>query len=264
MRFSVSRPRPAVPFAGLVCCVRALPLLALMACASAPAPQGINDPLEPLNRGVHGVNVALDKAIVGPGSDAYGAVIPQPVQRAVNNVAGTLDLPGDIVNNILQANVEDAGINSLRLAANLTLGVFGLFDAATAIGLPQRPTDFGETLHVWGVGEGVYVELPVFGPSTARDAVGLAVDIAANPVRVLAKGSEANAATLAGVFARLGDRYHYSDTVESILYESADSYAQARLLYLQYRRFALGQSATAEPGTVDDGFVDPYEDPYGK
>jgi phospholipid-binding lipoprotein MlaA len=236
-----------------------LPLVALVGCATAPVPQGINDPLEPVNRGVHGINVALDRVIVGPGSDAYGTVIPKPVRSAVNNVAGTLDLPGDIANDILQANPEDAGINVLRLATNLTMGVLGLFDAATAIGLPQRPTDFGETLHVWG--EGAYVELPVFGPSTARDAVGLVVDTVANPVRLLADKPEANAATAAGIFARLGDRYRYSDTVESILYDSADSYEQARLLYLQNRRFSLGQIADA--GT-DDGFVDPYEDTYGQ
>jgi phospholipid-binding lipoprotein MlaA len=261
MRFSKPWPLRAASLAGRGRLVLALPLLAMAGCATAPAPQGINDPLEPVNRGVHGINVALDRIIVGPGSDAYGTVIPKPVRNAVNNVAGTLDLPGDIANDILQANPEDAGINVLRLATNLTMGVLGLFDAATAIGLPQRPTDFGETLHVWGAGEGVYVELPVFGPSTARDAVGLVVDTVANPVRVLTDGSEANAATAAGIFARLGDRYRYSDTVESILYDSADSYEQARLLYLQNRRFSLGQ--TVDAGT-DDGFVDPYEDPYGQ
>ncbi len=241
--------------------LRVLPLVALMGCATAPAPQGINDPLEQVNRGVHGVNLALDRAIVGPGSNAYGTVVPEPVRRVVGNVAGTLDLPGDIVNDVLQANPEDAGINALRLAANLTMGVFGIFDAATALGLPQRPTDFGETLHVWGAGEGAYLELPVFGPSTTRDAVGLVVDTVANPVRVLTEGREARAATAAGIFARLGDRYRYSDTVESILYESADSYQQARLLYLQNRRFELGQTAD---GAGDDDFVDPYEDPYAQ
>jgi phospholipid-binding lipoprotein MlaA len=261
MRFCNPVPRLSDRLQRPLSVVLMLPLAVLMGCATATGPQGINDPLEPVNRGVHGINVALDKVFVGPGSDAYGTVVPKPVRQAVNNVAGTLDLPGDIANDILQANAEDAGINVLRLATNLTMGVLGLFDAATAIGLPQRPTDFGETLHVWGAGEGVYVELPVFGPSTARDTVGLVVDTVANPVRVLTTGNEANAATAAGIFARLGDRYRYSDTVESILYDSADSYEQARLLYLQNRRFELGQ--TADAGT-DDGFVDPYEDPYGQ
>ncbi|MES2145479.1 MAG: VacJ family lipoprotein [Pseudomonadota bacterium] len=261
MRLSEPRPLQSLRPAGRACPLLAALILTLAGCAAAPTPQGINDPLEQVNRGVHGVNRTLDRAIVGPGAKAYGTVIPEPVRRVVGNLAGTLDLPGDIVNDVLQANPEDAGINSLRLATNLTMGVFGLFDAATAIGLPQRPTDFGETLNVWGAGEGVYLELPVFGPSTTRDAVGLVVDIVANPVRVLADGRDARAATAAGIFSRLGDRYRYSDTVESILYDSADSYAQARLLYLQNRRFALGQTADA---AANDTFVDPYEDPYGQ
>ena len=242
-----------------------LPLLLLMAllagCATPPVSQGIDDPLEPLNRTTHGLNRALDKAIVGPGAKAYGTVVPKPLQRVIGNLAGTLDLPGDIVNDLLQANVEEAGINSLRLATNLTFGILGLFDAATAFGLPEKPTDFGETLYVWGVGEGPYVELPVLGPSTARDAVGTVVDVVANPVRLLSSGDLATAATGAKVLARLGDRDRYSETVDSILYDSADSYAQARLLYLQNRRFELGQAIST--GT-DDGFVDPYEDPYGQ
>lgn len=261
------QPDPIFPPVTFAASLRRLALalpFALAACATAPAPGGINDPLEPLNRGVHEVNVGLDRALVGPASDVYGGAIPKPLQRVVNNVSGTLDLPGDIVNGILQADAEGAGINSLRLAANLTFGVFGLFDAATAIGLPQRPTDFGETLHVWGVGEGIYVELPLLGPSTARDAVGLAVDIVANPVRVLASNKDRRAVTGVGLLARLGDRNRYSETVESILYDSADSYAQARLLYLQNRRFALGQSADAAPDGADGTFVDPYEDPYGQ
>jgi phospholipid-binding lipoprotein MlaA len=250
------RPR----FGGHSAVALVLPLAALLGCA-APVAQGINDPLEQMNRGTHSLNVALDGALLGPGAKAYGSVVPKPVQRVVGNVADTLDLPGDIANDILQANVEEAGINSLRLAANLTLGVLGLFDAATAIGLPEKPTDFGETLHVWGVGEGPYVELPVLGPSTARDTVGTVVDVVANPVRLLVSGKDATGATVAKLFARLGDRDRYSETYESILYDSADSYAQARLLYLQNRRFQLGQSA--EAGT-NDSFVDPYEDPYGQ
>lgn len=236
----------------------------LAACATAPAPQGVNDPLEPFNRGVHGVNLALDRALVGPGSEVYGTVIPTPLQRAVNNVSGTLDLPGDIVNDVLQADIEDFGINTLRLGTNLTFGIFGLFDVASVLGLPQRPTDFGQTLHVWGVGEGVYVELPLLGPSTARDAVGVAVDTIANPVRILASSGDARKAAGIGLLARLGDRSRYSQTIDSILYESADSYAQSRLLYLQNRRFTLGQTAGTAPDAADDAFVDPYEDPYGQ
>ena len=237
----------------------------LGACAGAPGADGINDPYEATNRTVHDFNRGLDRAVVGPASKGYGRVVPEPVKRAVGNVARTLDLPGDIANNLLQLRLADAGQNTLRLTVNLIMGVGGIFDASTAIGLPGKPTDFGETLHVWGVGEGVYLELPFAGPSTARDATGTVVDIVLNPVRLALPEREAIAATTMKLFSRLGDRDRFSETVESILYDSADSYAQARLLYLQNRRFELGKAggATAE-GAEDDGFIDPYEDPYAE
>ncbi len=236
----------------------------LSACAGTPGADGINDPYEPTNRSVHAFNRGLDRTLLGPASKGYG-VVPEPVQRVVGNVADTLDLPGDIANNLLQGRIDFAAQNTLRLAVNLTMGVAGIFDASTAIGLAGQPTDFGETLHVWGVGEGAYLELPFSGPSTARDATGTVVDLVLNPVRLALPEREATAATVLKLFSRLGDRNRFSETVESVLYDSADSYAQARLLYLQNRRFELGQEVapTAE-GATDDGFIDPYEDPYAE
>ena len=242
-----------------------IPVMLLVAgCAGAPGPGGINDPYEATNRKVHDFNREVDRALVGPASEGYGTIVPTPVQRMVGNVADTLDLPGDIANNLLQLRIADAGQNTLRLTTNLIFGVGGLFDFSSALGLEGKPTDFGETLHVWGVGEGVYMELPFAGPSTARDTVGMAVDIALNPVRLAVPDKEATAATVMKLFSRLGDRNRYSETVESILYDSADSYAQARLLYLQNRRFELGQTAAAGEGGAEDDFIDPYEDPYAE
>jgi len=242
----------------------ALLALLLAGCGAGPTADGINDPFETANRRVHAFNTGVDRALVGPASKGYGGVVPEPVKRVVGNVADTLDLPGDIANNLLQLRIDDAAQNTLRLATNLTFGVGGLFDFSTAIGLPGEPTDFGETLHVWGAGEGAYVELPLAGPSTVRDTVGMAVDLALNPVRLALPTKEANAATALKLFSRLGDRDRFSETVESILYDSADSYAQARLLYLQNRRFELGQDTQSGDGSSDDSFIDPYEDPYAE
>jgi phospholipid-binding lipoprotein MlaA len=233
--------------------------LSLLAACSTPQGDTINDPLEPANRAVHGLNKGLDRVLVSPGAKVYGSVLPDPVENGISNLADTLDLPGDIANDILQGNVEDAGTNFVRLSVNVVFGLGGLLDVATDAGIPENKTDFGETLHVWGVGEGPYVELPVFGPSTGRDAVGTVVDFALNPVGRVTSGREATAATVAKILSRLGDRSRYSNTVDSILYDSADSYAQARLLYLQNRRFELGGGETA-----DDSFIDPYEDPYAE
>ena len=245
-----------------ICCGRALlatvVVAALSSCAPNNAPQGFADPNETANREIHAFNRGVDRALVRPAAGAYGSVLPEPVKRGVANFASNLDAPGDVANYILQGRLGDAGQNTLRFAVNTIVGIGGLFDAATALGLPGKPTDFGETLHVWGAGEGNYVELPFVGPSTERDLVGLIVDVVLNPVRLALPQPEAGYSTVAKVASKLGDRDRYSETVDSILYESADSYAQARLLYLQNRRFALGQTAG------DDSFVDPYEDPYAQ
>ena len=259
MRFPFLSARHRVPLALAAAA-------ALAACGPAPQATGINDPLEPMNRGIHGLNKGLDTVLLRPGAQVYG-VVPEPVRQGVSNVADTLDLPGDMANHLLQGRIGPATTNFLRFGVNVVFGLGGLLDVATEAGLPRDGTDFGETLHVWGFGEGPYVELPGFGPSTARDAVGTVVDFAMNPVSRAASGDAAIAATAAKVLARLNDRKRYSNTVDSILYDSADSYAQARLLYLQNRRFELsrGAPAPAEGGAaVDEGFIDPYEDPYAE
>ena len=250
----------------------------LAACAAPSGPDAINDPFEPANRTVHAFNKEVDRALVGPASKGVG-IVPEPVKRGIGNVADTLALPGDIANNLLQLRLADAGQNTLRLGVNLTFGLAGLIDVSSELGLQGQPTDFGETLHVWGVGEGPYVELPLAGPSTARDTVGMIVDTALDPVNRVLPVREANAARLIRLFSRLGDRDRFSDTVDSLLYDSADSYAQARLLYLQNRRFTLSRGKVAagaetanEDGFIDpyadapsdDGFIDPYEDPYAQ
>jgi phospholipid-binding lipoprotein MlaA len=234
-------------------------------CGGGAGQGGINDPYEPTNRKIHAFNKGVDRVLVGPASKGVG-FMPEPVKRGLGNVAETLDLPGDIVNNILQLRLGAAGENSLRLAVNLTAGLAGVFDVSSVFGLAGKPTDFGETLHVWGVGEGPYLEIPLAGPSTARDAVGTVVDVVLDPLRLALPDKEATAVTVIRLFSRLGDRDRFSDTVDSILYESADSYAQTRLLYLQNRRFELGQEAGAsgEAGATDDAFIDPYEDPYAE
>ena len=254
---------PLITFSHAKNCQRRALLVTVLAvslagCAAAPVPQGTVDPNEAANREIHAFNQGLDRALVRPAAGAYGSVLPAPVKRGVANFASNLDAPGDVANNLLQGRLANAGQNTLRFAVNTIFGIGGLFDTATALGLPGKPTDFGETLHVWGVGEGNYVELPFVGPSTERDFVGIIVDVALNPVRLALQQPEAGYATVAKLGSKLGDRDRYSEIVDQLLYESADSYAQSRLLYLQNRRFALGQTAT------DDGFVDPYEDPYAQ
>lgn len=231
--------------------------IGLAGCAPAPKGGGINDPFETQNRAVHRFNVAVDKNVLRPGSNAYGKIIPGPVRQGVNNFASNLGVPSDILNDLLQGDVADGAHNVFRFVLNTTVGVGGLFDPATALGIEPKPNDFGHTLHVWGARQGAYLEVPLLGPSTERDLAGTVVDFATNPLRFALNGNERTTAMLSQVFSKLGDRYRFSNTVDSILYQSADSYAQARILYLQNRDHELGIKSK------DQAFTDPYEDPYG-
>lgn len=237
---------------------RAAPILGLVALGACAAPPvSDTDPYEAANRRVHAFNQALDRSLIRPASRAVDPVAKSPVGTAIDNVAGNLSMPSVILNKVLQGKAEDAVHNTWRFALNTTLGIGGLFDPAGAMGLTERDADFGGTLHTWGAGEGGFVMLPVLGPSTERDALGMVVDAVTDPVGHMLPKREARWATGIKATSKLVDRSRFGDTVDSILHESADSYAQMRLLYLQNRRFELGQEV------ADDAFIDPYADPYG-
>lgn len=231
-------------------------VLTLSACA-APVPVGIYDPHEETNRLTHESSKKLDKALLRPisGADSNGGHV---VAIGLANLSGNLEGPGYAANDLLQARPDRAVGNLLRFAINSTVGVAGLFDPASAMGLAEAKNDFGRTLHVWGVGEGAYVELPLLGPSTERDALGEVGDMLVDPMGQFLTTGQSAAKFALRMAAKVGNRGRFSETVDSILYDSADSYAQARLLYLQNRRYELGQSAG------EAGFEDPYEDPYAE
>ncbi len=237
-------------------------LVALGACTAprgaSETSSGMYDPYERQNRGVHAFNRGLDRAIVRPAGRGYTTVLPDEVEDSVSNFASNLGEPSNVVNNLLQGKLGDAGVATGRFVINTVLGIGGLFDAASEFGVATVDTDFGETLHVWGVGEGAYLELPVVGPSTQRDTAGIIVDLFTNPLTYVLDSPEEYYGPVAGGASRIGDRGRFSDTVDSILYESADSYAQARLIYLQNRRFELGQEGSAteiDPFALDtEGF----------
>lgn len=237
-----------------------LPLF-LAGCASAP-PGEVNDPYEAANRRVHAFNKGFDSNVVKPltshgGDDESGNESDgESAMLLVTNVGGNLALPGKVVNGLLQGRPGRAAQNAGRFIVNTTLGLGGLHDpAGQEFGLNEVDTDFGETLHVWGVPEGAYVELPLLGPSTQRDAVGKVVDLVIDPVYNIAGEPEVYYAFGLRVGSKAGERARFGDTVDSVLYDSADSYAQTRLLYLQHRRYELGMEGEA---------YDPYEDPYAE
>lgn len=226
----------------------------LSACASAPVPSGTNDPYESTNRAWFQNNLTLMSAVTGA-DDAAEPAPQQPsrFRRIVGNFGSNLGLPSTILNDLLQVRPDRAVENTARLVVNTTVGIGGLFDPAGRIGLHGRNTDFGETLHRWGVGEGAYMVLPLVGPSTERDSLGLVVDIAINPLRFMLPNPEYSWSSAARIAGRVAVASEYSDILDANVINTADPYAQARLLYLQTRRYHLGIE-------TEDDFIDPYAD----
>lgn len=223
------------------------------------------DPYEGMNRKIHAVNRGIDRVAFRPASKGYVTIVPAPMVESVSHFADNLSMPKNMVNSLLQGNLKQTGQGLARFLLNTTVGFGGLADPATEFGIPAADTDFGETLYVWGAQEGAFVELPLLGPSTQRDAAGVLVDFFLNPIGygdVLPD----NLTTYAEIIQRMGDRGRFADTVDSILYESEDSYAQSRVIYLQNRRFELvgaGGETYADP--YDDILPDDtYEDPYAE
>ncbi|MEM0947535.1 MAG: VacJ family lipoprotein [Pseudomonadota bacterium] len=223
----------------------------LAACTTPDESVEIFDPYEERNRKVHDFNVSLDRNLVRPVARAYGEVLPGEIRAGVSNMKDFVSTPSYILNDVFQGSFEDAAHNTLRLAFNGVFG-FGLLDSASAAGVERRPSDFGQTLHVWGAPEGAYIESPFIGPSTERDTIGTVVDIVTNPTAYALDRSIIWVSPGVTAGDVLQQRYEFGDTVDSLLDDSADSYAQTRSIYLQNRRFELGQ---------DDEFeFDPYED----
>jgi len=232
-------------------------LLFLAACASGPVPADqINDPFEETNRQIHKFNKAVDDVALAPASAVYGAVVPEGVRNAIDNSANNLALPGQTVNHILQGEIADALQTAARFTLNSTIGIAGLFDPASEFGLFEVPTNFAETLQVYGVAEGPYLELPLIGGSTVRGTVGMVVDFAIDPLRQFIPSPQREYLFLLKGVDLVGDRLTYSDLVKLLLYESSDSYASQRISYLQNMRYSLDTELVIED--LEDPFAFDY------
>jgi phospholipid-binding lipoprotein MlaA len=197
------------------------------------------DPWEPMNRSVFGFNQAVDDAVLRPVATAYVKHVPEPVRIGTSNFFSNLTEPWNLVNNVLQGRIKNAGETITRFSLNTVFGVFGLVDVATDAGIERHNEDFGQTLGVWGVPPGPYVVLPLLGPATVRDGSALVVDYQANPVLQL--DSQAAQNTLALLL--FVDRRALLLKTGNLLDEAAlDKYSFSRDVYLQYRRAAIRDS----------------------
>jgi len=152
-----------------------LAALTLSACATTGGDP--RDPWEGLNRKTYAFNDGLDRAILKPLAQGYQKVTPSFAQEGVNNFFGNLEDINTSLNNILQGKVKEGAGDAARVVVNTVLGIFGLWDVASPMGLDKHDEDFGQTLGWWGVPPGPYFVIPLLGPSTARDAPARAADI---------------------------------------------------------------------------------------
>jgi len=142
----------------------------------------VSDPLERLNRTFYHFNTWLYRRVLRPVSSGYQRVAPKPVRVCVDRLFTNLEFPVRVVNNVLEARLKRAGIETARFVVNSTVGVAGLFDPATRWKLKAQPADFDQTLALYRIPNGIYLNWPVLGPATIRGTVGLAGDSALNPL----------------------------------------------------------------------------------
>lgn len=217
----------------------------------------IHDPMEGFNRGVFSVNEAVDKAVLEPVARGYRYVAPKPIRTGVRNFLRNLKSPIVMGNQLLQGDLPGFGNASARLFINTLLGVGGLFDVADMGGIPYEPEDFGQTLAVWGVGNGPYVVIPLLGPSTARDATGLLVDSFLDPVRIYMFNHDLEWLhyTRIGVGA-IDQREELLDVIQDLRANSFDYYAAIRSAYYQRRQALVSDmdpEASSAPEIPDYG-----------
>jgi phospholipid-binding lipoprotein MlaA len=211
-------------------CVLAL-ALAAAGCATTSADP--RDPLEGVNRAMFVFNEAVDENALQPAARLYRNVTPSGLRDGVRNFFSNLDDLYIGANNLLQGKVEQAMSDLMRIAVNTTLGFFGVIDWASDMGLEKHNEDFGQTLGRWGVGDGVYLVLPLLGPSTLRDTAALPVDWEGDPVYWHTPVDERNALTVMRTVARRADLLAASRTLEEA---ALDRYVFLREAYLQQRR----------------------------
>jgi phospholipid-binding lipoprotein MlaA len=205
-----------------------------------------NDPAEGFNRAIFNFNRVFDDLFISPAVTTYETVVPKPVRSTATRFTDNLLLPGRAVNELLQADLADAKTTSGRFVVNTTLGVGGLFDPATGLGLERLPEDFGQTLGNWGVADGPYLVLPLLGPTTARGAVGSLGNLALSPIILLGVPSGTGSQRLFATERALSTRLMSDEQIERI-YASDEAYAILRSLYVQQQAAQLHEDA------------DPYE-----
>ena len=228
-------------------------LILVAGCASQPKPetgtgtgdQGSeiadvddeNDPIELFNRFSFAFNLALDTVIFKPAAATYRFLLPSEVRDSVQNFFRNLSTPVVLANDLFQGEMDRAGDTFMRFVINSTIGVLGLFDVAADMGYPYHDEDFGQTLAVHGAGEGAYLVIPIFGPSSIRDGIGKLVDTFLDPLTYVGQYYDVDDWLLARtVLSGIDTRSRHIDELDDLKRDSIDFYARIRSLYRQKRQ----------------------------
>ena len=235
--------------------VAAIAAVTVSACASTQTSDtgGVYDPWEGWNRQVFAFNETVDKAAIAPVARAYRVATPSLFREGVNNVLSNLREPVVFANTVLQGNPDASGETFGRFLINSTVGVVGIFDVASTLGVMKHDEDFGQTLGVWGVEPGPYVVLPILGPSNVRDTFGRGVDNAFDPLTWTEFDDpdlDDDIQITRTVVGAIATRERLIETFET-LREQPEPYVAMRRTYSSQRDAAIRN------GRIED---DPYKD----
>jgi phospholipid-binding lipoprotein MlaA len=221
--------------------MRTLAFLAVMGfllagCAAAPATDPeTNDPYEATNRQIFDLNLKIDRLMLRPNAERYVTYVPEGTRDAIHNALDNLHAPVVFANDVLQGEPKRASRTAGRFLVNSTIGLAGVFDVGTRLGIEAHEEDFGQTLAVWGAGEGPYLVLPLLGPSNPRDAIGKGVDLAMDPLMYIKVKRHVLWAASLEYATILDERARNLEAFDDIERTSLDFYATARSLYRQHR-----------------------------
>lgn len=229
---------------------------------AATTPGGRNplDPWEPFNRRVHHFNNGIDRYVAKPLARGYMAIAPPPVRLGIGNFFSNLGQPVSAINAILQGRPKQAGQSLARFGVNFTFGVLGFFDPATRIGIPNRSEDFGQTLARWGWTRSRYLELPLLGPRTLRDAFGAAVESPLSPLQQIEE--DRVRVFLQGL--QLVDLRTNLLAADSMREGAYDDYTLTRDAWLQRRNYQIDENngdPQSLPSYLQDGSTPPSAQP---
>jgi phospholipid-binding lipoprotein MlaA len=242
-----SRAKRARWLFAFILAVLLAPLLG--ACATPPTDPAAradfdarNDPIEPTNREIFAVDQFLDRSAMKPVAQTYRDHVPVDLQHRIRDFLANLQDPMIEINDLLQGNFTRGWVTFRRFAINTTIGGLGLFDVATGWDLPFHDADYGETLAVWGIGEGPYVVLPILGPSNVRDAIGSGLGFVLDPLGFVGGTNALYAGYARGVANGIDDRAENIDTLDGLERDSIDFYATLRSAYRQHRAYEIAQA----------------------